>query len=333
MGEMTPYLKFKTLLTGYRQYRLLEAACDAGLFQHVGAAPVTADVLCGNVGWDVAFGSRALGALCVLGVLEEVGQGYRLSKTGALFFGDTAPHPMAGTLAFEKRLFDAWAFLGETLQKGERVYAASQKSEAAYKKDLAQYIEAMDEAARIRAAELWRLVIPATGQGRFVELGFGSGAYSLAFLESHPRWTGQLADLDDVVGLFAEKRKNHPAFGRIGLSCVNLLDEAWDLPGCAGADLLLLSNLVHCQGDDETKGIVGRAANLLAGGGLLVVHDFYRDRGEAGGLYDLHMMLNTYNGKAYTTGEMRAMVEAAGLAFEGELSLPSGSCAVLARKV
>ncbi|SCX77818.1 methyltransferase [Desulfoluna spongiiphila] len=333
MGEMTPYLKFKSLLTGYRQYRLLEAAFDAGVFDIVGAGSVTAEALCGKVGWDVSFGSRALGALCVLGFLEETPQGFRLSRHGALFFGTGAPHPMAGTLVFEKRLFDAWELLGETLKTGERVYSATEKSEAEYKKDLAQYIEAMDEAARIRAEELWALVMPEKEAGRFVELGFGSGAYSLAFLDRHPGWSGSLADLDDVVGFFAEKKAHHPAFGRIGLSCVNLLEERWDLPGCEGADLLLLSNLVHCQGDDETLGIVRRAAALLAGGGTLVVHDFYRDRGEAGGLYDLHMMLNTYNGKAYTTGEMRAMVEAAGLVFAGDLSLPSGSCAVLARKM
>jgi len=333
MGEMTPYFKFKTLLTGYRQYRLLEAAFDAGVFDLVGVEPVTAEALCTGVGWDLAFGSRALGTLCVLGIFEETSQGYRLSRDGALFFGEGAPHPMAGTLAFEKRLFDAWELLGETLKTGERVYAASEKSEAEYKKDLAQYIDAMDEAARIRAEELWQVVTPEKERGRFVELGFGSGAYSLAFLERHPNWSGALADLNDVVGLFAEKKRCHPAFDRIGLSCVNLLEEVWDLSGCQGADLLLLSNLVHCQGGDETLGIVRRAADLLARGGTLVVHDFYRDRGEAGGLYDLHMMLNTYNGKAYTTGEIRAMVEAAGLAFAGDLSLPSGSCAVLARKM
>ncbi|BCS99299.1 O-methyltransferase [Desulfoluna limicola] len=329
---MTPYLKFHTMLTGYRRYRLLEAAFDAGVFECVGAAPVTAEALCGQVGWDVAFGGRALEALCVLGVLDEAPDGFCLSEMGTIFLGESAPHPMGGTLAFEKRLFDAWDLLGETLKRGERVYAASEKSDAEYKKDLAQYIDAMDEAARVRAAELWDMVTPDVGQGCFVELGFGSGAYSLAFLETHPEWRGQLADLNDVVGLFGEKQKAHPAFGRIGLSCVNLLDETWDLPECRGADLLLLSNLVHCQGDEETRGIVQRAAGLLAEGGTLVVHDFYRERGEIGGLYDLHMMLNTYNGKTYTIAEMRGMVEKAGLVFVGDISLPSGSCAVMARK-
>lgn len=329
---MTPYLKFQTMLTGYRQYRLLDAAFDAGVFEVVGETPVTAEVLCGQVGWDVAFGSRALEALCVLGLLDERPGGFLLSDMGALFLGEGAAHPMVGTLAFEKRLFDAWDLLGETLKTGERVYAASEKSEAEYKKDLAQYIDAMDEAARIRAAELWRLVTPEADQGCFVELGFGSGAYSLSFLERHPGWKGELADLDDVVDLFAAKRKTHSAFDRIGLSRVNLLNETWELSACEGANLLLLSNLVHCQGDGETRGIVGRAAGLLAEGGTLVVHDFYRDRGDVGGLYDLHMMLNTYNGKAYTIGEIRRMVEEAGLVFAGDISLPSGSCAVLARK-
>lgn len=330
---MTPYATFQSMLTGYRRYRLLEAAFDAGLFDAVGADPVAGEVLCGQVGWDARFGVRALDALCAMDLLESSPEGFRLSVMGALFLGGRAPHAMAGSMGFEKRLFDAWGLLGKTLRKGERVYAASEKSEAEYRKDLAQYIDAMDEAARIRASELWALVTPDADRGVFVELGFGSGAYSLSFLEAHPGWRGRLADLDDVVELFAEKWKHHPAFGRIGLARVNLLDDASDLSSCRNADLVLISNVVHCQGDDETFGVVTRAAALLSAGGTLVIHDFYRDRGEMGGLYDLHMMLNTYNGKAYTLGEMRAMVEAAGLSFAGALSLPSGSCAVLARNL
>ncbi len=332
MGERTSYLKFHTLLTGYRQYRLVEVAFDAGLFLEVSAGPLSGAILCEKVGWDIPFGQRALNALCAIGLLEAVPDGFGLSELGALFLGPTAPHDLTGTLHFEKRLFDAWALLGETLKKGERIYAATEKSDAAYKKDLAQYIDAMDEAARIRAEELWQMVTPKSDRGRFVELGFGSGAYSLSFLERNPGWTGALADLEDVVTLFAEKRKGHGAFGRVGLSCVNLLDEIWPLPACRGANILLLSNLVHCQGDAETSGIVRRAADLLAPEGLMVIHDFYRDRGDVGGLYDLHMMLNTYNGKAYTIGEMRRMVEGGGLQFVGDICLPSGSSAVLARK-
>ena len=332
MAETTPYLKFHALMTGYRQYKLLETAFDAGVFDAVGTGPISSDALCRRVGWDAVFGGRALEALCSQGLLQSVPDGVQLSELGAHFLGQSAPHDLSGTLSFEKRLFEAWSLLGETLERGERVYAASEKSEADYKKDLGQYIDAMDEAAKIRAAELWDVVRPGADRGLFVELGFGSGAYSLAFLERHSGWTAELADLHDVVDLFSEKRHAHPAFGRVGLSPVNLLDDAWDLPTCQGADFLLLSNLVHCQGDVETEGIVVRAAGLLAPGGTLVIHDFYRDRGAVGGLYDLHMMLNTYNGKAYTTGEMRQALQRAGLLFAGEVSLPSGSCVVLARK-
>ncbi|MCG8470937.1 MAG: hypothetical protein MI742_03665 [Desulfobacterales bacterium] len=332
MKPNTPYLKLHTLLTGYRQYRLMEAAFDAGVFRTLTEHPQTPELICQKVGWDVSMGRRALSALAATGFLEETPEGISLSKMGASFFGPNAPHAMEKTLAFEKRLFDAWALLDETLKKGERVYAARQKSEAQYKKDLAQYIASMDEAARIRAAELWELFPVESAFGSFVELGFGSGAYTLAFLQKHSGWRAEIADLNDVVEIFKENKKEASAFPRIGTSCVNLLDETWHLPRCQKAEILLLSNLVHCQGEVETSGIIQRSAKLLAPKGRLIIHDFCRDHGEMGALYDLHMMLNTYNGKTYTVAETRAMMESSGLLFTGEIRLPSGSCAVVGQK-
>lgn len=326
------YLKLHTLLTGYRQYRLLEAAFDSGVFRVASQTPQSAETLCKAVNWEQSMGTRALSALCGLNLLRETPEGFCLSELGAHFFGEDALHPMDGTLSFEKRLFDSWNLLGETLKKGERVYAAEEKTQEQYKKDLAQYIDSMDEAAKIRAEELWQAVPAGTETGTFVELGFGSGAYTLNFLNRNTGWGAEIADLDDVVDLFHQKKSAQPSYDRIGTSTVNLLDETWDLSRCQGADILLLSNLIHCQGDVETSGIITRAANLLAKGGRLIIHDFCRDRGEIGALYDLHMMLNTYNGKTYTTAETRAMMEAAGLAYTCEVRLPSGSCALVATK-
>jgi len=45
---------------------------------------------------------------------------------------------------------------------------------------------------------------------------------------------------------------------------------------------------------------------------LLIVHDFFRDANNFGALYDLHMLVNTWNGRAYSTTGTAAMLHTAG---------------------
>ena len=65
---------------------------------------------------------------------------------------------------------------------------------------------------------------------------------------------------------------------------------------------------------------------------MLVVHDFFTDCGWRGALYDIHMMLNTFNGRTYTLQEIAGLASSAGLCRSVSAQLPSGSAVlVLAR--
>jgi hypothetical protein len=89
--------------------------------------------------------------------------------------------------------------------------------------------------------------------------------------------------------------------------------------------------MIHCQGAGETAGLLRRAAAKVGGQGLLVIHDFFTDD-RRGALYDLHMMLNTYNGRTYAVQEVEEMAKSLGFVRQRVHQLPSGSVLlVLAR--
>ena len=91
---------------------------------------------------------------------------------------------------------------------------------------------------------------------------------------------------------------------------------------------MLLSNLIHCQGREETTALLGRAAVATALEGQVLIHDFFSDHGPHGALYDLHMMLNTYNGRTYTLRELEKMANGEGLVMDSTWRLASGSTLV-----
>ncbi len=96
------------------------------------------------------------------------------------------------------------------------------------------------------------------------------------------------------------------------------------------ADVLLFSNICHCYSPEENAALLQQAGPLLAQEGLLIVHDFYRDANSFGAIYDLHMLVNTYNGRSYTTAETSFMLKNAGFGQSVVIELPSCSLAVVA---
>jgi predicted metal-binding protein len=92
------------------------------------------------------------------------------------------------------------------------------------------------------------------------------------------------------------------------------------LSPCVGGnhfDLILLSNIIHAYGPLEAADILKHFAACLAPGGTIVVHDYIADLHDVdpikGTLYDLHMLINTYNGRVYKLEEMLSLLNGAGL--------------------
>ena len=85
---------------------------------------------------------------------------------------------------------------------------------------------------------------------------------------------------------------------------------------------------MHCQGREETTVLLGQAAVLTKPQGQVLVHDFFSDGGPHEALYDLHMLLNTYNGRTYSGGELEEMASSQGLMMASRRQLPSGSALV-----
>jgi len=329
--EQGGFSAFTDLLTGYRQFQVLLVAHGAGIFAAMGQGR-TGPELCACAGWEPAHGERFLRCLCSLGLLCEENGRYLLSRFAATYLDPASPRYQGRTLAFECQLQQAWQQLAPTLASGQRVFATGDKSPAALEQALATYLGAMDEAARIRAAELWQALPLAAATGTILDLGAGSGAFLAAFLRQYPGWHGIFCDLPEVVAGNDRHRQLVGMGKRLAWCPCNLLaDEPSAFDGIAAhsCDLVLLSNLVHCQGPAETGQLLAKAAARTADRGLLVIHDFFSDSGWRGALYDLHMMVNTYNGQTYTGEEMAAMAEACGLSHGRRWELASGSTALV----
>ncbi len=317
------YKTFQDILTGYRLSNTLRVAHESGVFDRIGGQRLPADVICNRTGWNEDMGERFLLTLCELGFLEENNGCFSLSQLSRKFLLKTSDNYQGNSIEFERRLIDSWGLLGPTLVKGERLYSTGDKTKEDYTKALSLYLGAMHDAAKIRACEVWDTIKPAE-EGIVLDAGAGSGAFLCEFLKRHNSWKGIFCDLKDVISITSEKTEMKALSGRLTYIENNLLEKA-TLENDTKASILLLSNLIHCQSKEETASIFSNIIGQVAEDGVILIHDFFSDCGWRGALYDIHMMLNTYNGRTYSIEEISTMLSDFGFFHAKTIQLKSGS--------
>ena len=321
------FLDFSDLLTGYRLSEVLLTIEESGLFAFLGLEGALAHEICRHTGWHGEYGERFLQCLCALGLLQAVNERYipsRFSQQYLLSGFDS----QGATLAFEQKLRRNWQSLNATLKAGCRVTGTAAKTAAVLRQARVLYLGAMDEAAAIRAGELWQALTRLPAQGVLLDIGAGAGTYLAAFLGRHPGWSAIYCDLPEI----ASSRELHPRLNKLhhrlrwcGCNLLDPHDPAFAAIDNHSADLIMLSNIIHCQGREETTLLLGKAATKASRKGLFIIHDFFLDRGWRGALYDLHMMINTATGRTYRTSELVEIMAIHGWRYHAARQLPSDS--------
>lgn len=152
----------------------------------------------------------------------------------------------------------------------------------------------------------------ATRFRRLLDIGGGSGTYTIAFLRKYAQLQGVLFDLPPVIAITRERLQAERLSHRVSLIPGDYYRDT--LP--AGCDLALLSAVIHQNSPAENLDLFTKIYRALDPGGALLIRDFVMDpsrtRPTKGALFALNMLVNTLGGDTYTFGEIREGLEKAG---------------------
>ena len=169
--------------------------------------------------------------------------------------------------------------------------------------------------------------VPLPGAGLLVDVAGGTGIYSIAFLQRHPALRAVVVDRPEVLKVAAEMATAYGVADRLECRAGDMFRDA--LP--AGADAVLLSNVLHDWDVPECRTLIGRCAAALAPGGRLLIHDVFLDDDLGGplavALYSAALFTLT-EGRAYSAAEYRSWSTAAGLTA-GQVTPTLIHCGVL----
>ena len=172
-------------------------------------------------------------------------------------------------------------------------------------------------------ARLMAKQVPLDGRRRLLDVGGGSGAYTLAFCAANPRLSATILDFPQTIDTARRYVKEAGFAARIEHVAGSAITTDWP----AGHDVILMSYLWSAVGENDMAVLARRATDALPPGGLVLVHDFMVDNAHEGPPFAAWYLLGSIfdNPKAVclTPSYVEGVLRQAGLEVEQtEIMLP-----------
>ena len=307
---------------------VITAAQQTGLLRALQSGPQTAQAYAEQLGLDRRAAVLVLDALVTFDLTVREQDAYDASpRVKALM----PPQRMAGG-AMES----LWAHTPTFLRTGEpltRMDGSLAEREASYREGVAWLGKLLEPTARELASKL------NDAPARVLDVGCGSGVWSLAIAERFPSLHVTGLDLPAVLESFTARAQS-----------MGLGERVATIPGDmhaaplseGGFDLVVIANVLRLETPARAAALLARLATAVAPGGALLVVDALAngtpERERARALYALNLALRTQGGRVHSPAEITSWLEAAGLRtmetieLGGRTAPPGAIGALLARR-
>jgi SAM-dependent methyltransferase len=305
--------------------RCILTALELDIFTAVGEG-ASAEQIGTRVHADARAVAMLLNALVALGLLSKSGDEYRNTPESARFFVQGAKDNHRSGLLHTANIWHRWSTLTEAVRRGTRVPIYQDNAS----EWTSNFIAGMQRNSKDRAP----LVVKALGTSgvrRILDLGGGSGAYSIAFAKASPDVRCEILDLPEVVLLTTEYVSRAGVAAQVSLRAGDMLRDDFGF----GYDVIMLNAICHMFSEEQNLDIFRRARRALAPNGRLVVQDFILNPDKTGpqhaALFSLNMLVGTEAGASYSEVEYTSWMEAAGFTETRLIKLPGPSNLIVAK--
>ena len=274
-----------------------------------------------------------LDALVSLGYLKKKGREYRLRPVAERFLVRGKETYIGGFVYETKLTWAGWSQLTEVIRTGKPVRAAD--TDQGGREFFPQLVEAIFPlsfgAARAAVASL-------SEKNRrriksILDVAAGSAAWSLAFAQSLPDARVTAVDYPEVTPVARRFAEKFGVADRYDYVEGNLREIDF---GRDRYDLVILGHVIHSEGEEWGKKLVGKSYAALKDGGLLLVAEIIPNDARTGPslplLFGLNMLLHTEQGDVFTQREYRKWLKGAGFKKATIIEAPAPSPLILARK-
>lgn len=299
----------REIVSAFQQSRILLTAFELKLFTALDNHMLNAEEVSEKLDTDLRATDRLLNALCTLELLHKVKGKFYNTDLASKYLVESKPDFM-GNLYHSNHLWNTWTFLTESVKLGSS-YKGEQN-----KKENDDWVDAFIAAMHYRGmkqAQLVSMLIDTSNTKNILDIGGGSGAFSMGLIKKNPSIISTVLDLPHVIPItkkYVEKEGYLENFHYI---------EGNYLQADFGNeyDLILLSAIVHINSYEQNKNLIKKCFDALNNNGMIIINDFVmneeRTEPAFGTFFSLNMLVGTESGDTYTETEMKEWFDFAGI--------------------
>ena len=313
----------------FQKSRILLTGFELDIFSNVDESGTTSNQIATSLHLDEHACERLLNALVSLGFLTKQNSLFFNTRESFTFLSKKSPDYLGG-LMHTNHLWNTWSNLTQVVKTGKSAHPAEINVRG--EDWLSPFINAMHDRAKKQAPQQLAN-IDLSGVRSILDVGGGSGAYSMEFVSKKSGIEATVFDLPNVVPVtkkyldkegFSDKIKTHPGDYTTD-----------DLP--KGFDLVFLSAVIHSNSLEINRDLIIKCFKSLNKKGKIVIQDWImnndRTQPVSGAVFAINMLVGTEAGDCFTEREVMEMLNGAGFKNISRTEFETGLSQMIAQKV
>lgn len=298
------------IAAGFMAAKHLFVASELGIFEALADAPADLDALAARTGLTRRAARISVDAMVALGLVERDGDRYRNGPAAARFLAGSTPIDLRPLLRFWDRIsYPAWETLDHALTTGPQheIFGLDEEQQ--------QIASAGIEAALAGTARALAETVDFAGYHRLLDVGGGTGSWTIAVTRRHPHLRAAVLDLPAVAAIAEARIADAGLTDRVTVVAADAMADT--LP--SGYDICLVANLLHYWSPQTNLALLRRIRDAAPEGARLLLADFWTDATHAqpvaaalmAGEFAAHLK----EGDVYSVDEVRTWLPDAGWRF------------------
>ena len=214
---MSQNLSAETILKmarNFQEARILLSGAELDIFSLLDSNPMTAEQVTEKINGNLRGMSALLDALVAIGFLEKRNEKYLTESSASKLLSSKAPNSVLPMVKHSARLWWTWSRLTDLAGNIDK---SSPREDTKFDmEDMHAFIGAMHVVGSRFAPKVVEAVNP-SGAKNLIDIGGGSGTYSIAFLTAVPGMKATLFDLPPVIEWARERFEQSGLVGRVKL--------------------------------------------------------------------------------------------------------------------
>jgi len=312
----------------FQKSRILLSGFELDIFTNIDESGTTGSLIANKLYLNEHACERLLNALVTLGFLTKQNHLFFNTSESFTFLSKKSPDYLGG-LMHSNHLWNTWSNLTQVVKTGNSAHP----DEINIRGDewLIPFINAMHDRAKKQAPQqLANIDLSKTKS--ILDIGGGSGAYSMEFISRKPEIDATVFDLPNVVPITNEFIDREGYKDKIKTVAGDYIFD--DLP--EGFDLVFLSAIIHSNSLAINQLLINKCFHSLNKNGRIVIQDWImnndRTQPVTGAIFVINMLVGTEAGDCFTDEEVTTMLSTAGFVNISRIEFETGLSQITAQK-